>query len=117
MAPARAAYSHSASVRSRYSLPVNRESQPTYCLASPQLTLISRDRRYAADGRVHYNVGPRSLWAFGEPQQSIRLIAICFSLQILVAGGADRYDNSNRSAMSLNKKRPLAALYFANRII
>src|SRR6202047_115457 len=37
----RAAYSHSASVRSRYSLPVNCESQPTYCLASPQLTLIT----------------------------------------------------------------------------
>src|SRR6202022_2152434 len=41
LAPARAAYSHSASVRSRYSLPVNCESQPTYCLASPQLTLIT----------------------------------------------------------------------------
>src|ERR1700730_1154487 len=41
MAPARAAYSHSASVRSRYSLPVNRESQPTYCLASFQLSLIT----------------------------------------------------------------------------
>ena len=59
----------------------------------------------------------RSLWAFGEPQKSIRLIAICFSLQILFAGGADGYNNSNGSAMSLNKKRPLAALYFANRII
>src|SRR5258706_5979735 len=41
MAPARAAYSHSASVRSRYSLLVNRESQPTYCMVSPQLTLIA----------------------------------------------------------------------------
>src|ERR1700731_1057249 len=41
MAPPRAAYSHSASVRSRYSLPGNRESQPTYCLASSQLTLIT----------------------------------------------------------------------------
>src|SRR5215510_15992253 len=41
LAPARAAYSHSASVRSRYSLPVNCESQPTYCLASTQLTLIA----------------------------------------------------------------------------
>ena len=59
----------------------------------------------------------RSLWAFGEPQKSIRLIAICFSLQILIAGGADGYNDSNGSAMSLNKKRPLAALYFANRII
>ena len=59
----------------------------------------------------------RSLWAFGEPQKSIRLIAICFSLQILFAGGAEGYNNSNGSAMSLNKKRPLAALYFANRII
>ena len=58
----------------------------------------------------------RSLWAFGEPQKSIRLIAICFSLQILFAGGAEGYNNSNGSAMSLNKKR-LAALYFANRII
>jgi hypothetical protein len=59
----------------------------------------------------------RSLWAFGEPQESIQLIAICFSLQILFAGGADGYNNSNGSAMSLNKKRSLAALYFANRII
>src|ERR1700730_5793465 len=58
----------------------------------------------------------RSLWAFGEPQKSIRLIAICFSLQILFAGGADGYNNSNGSAMSLKKKR-LAALYFANRLI
>src|SRR5215475_4556576 len=41
LAPARAAYSHSASVRSRYSLPVNCESQPTYRLASTQLTLIA----------------------------------------------------------------------------
>src|SRR6202040_726384 len=30
--------------------------------------------------------------------------------------GADGYNNSNHSAMSLTKKRPLAALYFANRI-
>src|ERR1700680_3358041 len=37
----RAAYSHSASVTSRYSLPVNCESQPTYCLASPQLTFMT----------------------------------------------------------------------------
>src|SRR6202035_3209431 len=36
---------------------------------------------------------------------------------ILFAGGAEGYNNSNGSAMSLNKKRPLAALYFANRII
>src|SRR5215831_8401977 len=41
LAPARAAYSHSASVRNQYSLPVNCESQPTYCLASTQLTLIA----------------------------------------------------------------------------
>src|SRR5215475_7696154 len=41
LAPARAAYSHSASVTNRYSLPVNCESQPTYCLASTQLTLIA----------------------------------------------------------------------------
>jgi hypothetical protein len=39
--PARAAYSHSASVRSRYSLLVNHESQPIYCVASSQLTLIT----------------------------------------------------------------------------
>src|SRR6516164_11728053 len=41
LTPARAAYSHSASVGSRYSLPVNCESQLTYCLASTQLTLIT----------------------------------------------------------------------------
>src|SRR6516164_10373266 len=40
-APARAAYSHSASVGSRYSLPVSCESQPTYCFASTQLTLMA----------------------------------------------------------------------------
>src|SRR5262245_32569337 len=41
MAPARAAYSHSASVKSRYSFWVNCDSQATYCLASLQLTLIT----------------------------------------------------------------------------
>jgi hypothetical protein len=64
-------------------------------------------------GGLHHT---RSLWAFGEPQKSIRLIAICFSLQILFAGRADGYNNSNRSAMSLNKKRQLAALDFANEL-
>jgi hypothetical protein len=77
--------------------------------------------RQAAESRIVVNAHrmlllTRSLWAFGKPQKSIRLITICFSLQILFAGGADGYNNSNRSAMSLNKKRPLAALYFANRI-
>jgi hypothetical protein len=81
-----------------------------------RLCLLLLDREHSR-ARLSSPARPRSLWAFGEPQQSIRLIAICFSLQILVAGGADGYDNSNRSAMSLNKKRPLAALYFANRII
>jgi len=33
------------------------------------------------------------------------------------AGRADRYNNYNRSAMNLNKKCPLAALYFRDRII
>ena len=66
---------------------------------------------------IELNEAAAPLWAFGEPQQSIRLIAICFSLQILFAGGADGYNNSNGSAMSLNKKHLLATLDFTNRFI
>src|SRR5690349_6465375 len=39
--PPRAAYSHSASVGRRYVLCVEAASQPTYCLASFQLTLVT----------------------------------------------------------------------------
>jgi hypothetical protein len=44
------------------------------------------------------------------------LIPICFSLQILFAGRADCYNNSNRFAMSLNKKvsSPLSSLPIAS---
>jgi hypothetical protein len=51
--------------------------------------------RQAAESRIVVNAHrmllrlTRSLWAFGKPQKSIRLITICFSLQILFAGGAD----------------------------
>src|SRR5262249_37821577 len=55
-AHARPGYPHSASVRSRSSLPVNCESQPTYCLASPQLTSITgispRPQRSASRGHA-----------------------------------------------------------------
>src|SRR5262245_13980046 len=55
--------------------------------------------------------------AFGEPEKSVRLIAIYFSVQILLPGGADGYNNINPSASSLNNKRRLAAFYFTNCII
>ena len=49
--------------------------------------------------------------------KGIRLIAIYFSLQIFYAGRAGGYNNPNRLAMGLNRKRLLTALYFGNRII
>src|SRR3569833_1759832 len=51
--PARAAYSHSASVGRRYRLPVTAASQPTYCLASFQLTLLSGASSSPVAARAH----------------------------------------------------------------
>jgi hypothetical protein len=77
----------------------------------------SKQPRLLLGVRVQSSPAAAPSWAFGEPQKSIRLIAIRFGLQILYARIADGYNHPNRFAMGLDKKRLLTALSFANRII